>query len=449
MGNEDKKPKSLRRERAAAPKKDPALKGAYNIKKTGVGVQLNEMSSKLASYNQNVFLLGMFGLILQVAVVEMQHRSGDEPTDAGTMIKLVITLSTFIAVGLEALRIQLLFKRDKMTNKLLKGDTYITSGYLRDFLVTAILLLIHAPPSVAFHLSASALAVDDARHGWSRIEYTSDEFLVAIMLVRFLWLIRVAKDKIGMGSDTARACAMMYEEVLDTRFFFKFVVKLYPVTLVVTLFFWIVVVFGYLVSVCERKVDAEFEKLSTALWLIVQTVTTVGYGDVTPHTNPGRLITGLLCFVSIFFVAMAISAVMLHFQMTNKELKVSSLLQHSRGQADLKLSAAKVISTAWKTYLEYEPAGKNIEQSEGLAKKIRTFRQKRKALSAGVDEGEQLLFKEILNTRAVSEQMMDDMAARLERIEKNTQELNEKMEGQVRDIAEGIRQTVKMLRPLA
>lgn len=35
----------------------------------------------------------------------------------------------------------------------------------------------------------------------------------------------------------------------------------------------------------------EFDDLNNSLWLILMTITTVGYGDITVHTVPGRFIT--------------------------------------------------------------------------------------------------------------------------------------------------------------
>ena len=46
----------------------------------------------------------------------------------------------------------------------------------------------------------------------------------------------------------------------------------------------------------DRK---EYEEFTTALWYILQTVTTVGYGDVTPTEGIGRLIGGVVMLLAI------------------------------------------------------------------------------------------------------------------------------------------------------
>jgi voltage-gated potassium channel Kch len=53
----------------------------------------------------------------------------------------------------------------------------------------------------------------------------------------------------------------------------------------------------------ERVVEAEtFTSLGLAYWWAVETVTTVGYGDVVPHTVPGRLVGTLLMLTGIALI---------------------------------------------------------------------------------------------------------------------------------------------------
>jgi len=53
----------------------------------------------------------------------------------------------------------------------------------------------------------------------------------------------------------------------------------------------------------------EFSDLGTSLWWAVQTVTTVGYGDVVPHQTGGRLIGTVIMLTGIGFIAVMTAAV--------------------------------------------------------------------------------------------------------------------------------------------
>ena len=67
----------------------------------------------------------------------------------------------------------------------------------------------------------------------------------------------------------------------------------------------IVLCFSTLMYVVEPHEN--INSLTTAMYICTVTVTTVGYGDVTPTTNSGRVLAGVLCFISVLFMAMPIS----------------------------------------------------------------------------------------------------------------------------------------------
>jgi voltage-gated potassium channel len=57
-------------------------------------------------------------------------------------------------------------------------------------------------------------------------------------------------------------------------------------------------------AVVIRITDAhDFPTLGLAVWWALQTVTTVGYGDVVPTTNVGRFVGGLEMVIGVSFVA--------------------------------------------------------------------------------------------------------------------------------------------------
>jgi voltage-gated potassium channel len=53
----------------------------------------------------------------------------------------------------------------------------------------------------------------------------------------------------------------------------------------------------------------EFPDLGTGLWWAVQTVTTVGYGDVTPQNTIGRFVGAVFMLEAIAFVAIVTAAI--------------------------------------------------------------------------------------------------------------------------------------------
>jgi voltage-gated potassium channel len=61
-----------------------------------------------------------------------------------------------------------------------------------------------------------------------------------------------------------------------------------------------VVIAGTIIWLIDRP---EFEHLTEAFWYILQTVTTVGYGDVTPTDPTGRLVGALVMLLGLSFMS--------------------------------------------------------------------------------------------------------------------------------------------------
>jgi len=62
----------------------------------------------------------------------------------------------------------------------------------------------------------------------------------------------------------------------------------------------VVVGAGFLITLVDEK---EYSNLGVGLWWAVQTVTTVGYGDVTPSAVSGRLVAAAVMLYGIAFIA--------------------------------------------------------------------------------------------------------------------------------------------------
>ena len=67
-----------------------------------------------------------------------------------------------------------------------------------------------------------------------------------------------------------------------------------------------VLVGGVVINLVDSE---EFPNIGIGLWWALQTVTTVGYGDVAPHDVAGRLIGAVIMLESIAFIAIVTAAI--------------------------------------------------------------------------------------------------------------------------------------------
>ena len=105
-----------------------------------------------------------------------------------------------------------------------------------------------------------------------------------------------------------------------------------------------VCLFAYLVRIFElpysRKVEnpTDLESYFNSIWFTVVTLTTIGYGDVSPGTHPGKFVTIILAFWGAIFLALLVATVSNIFNLSHSQ---EMALRHVR----LTRQAAQVITT--------------------------------------------------------------------------------------------------------
>lgn len=77
---------------------------------------------------------------------------------------------------------------------------------------------------------------------------------------------------------------------------------------------WLIIVATVLAVVAGGVVvrlfdHAEYPSMGRALWFTLQTVTTVGYGDVTPTSVVGRFVSGIVMLTAIAFITIVTASI--------------------------------------------------------------------------------------------------------------------------------------------
>ncbi len=83
-----------------------------------------------------------------------------------------------------------------------------------------------------------------------------------------------------------------------------------------------VVLGGVLITLVDSE---EFPDLGTGLWWALQTVTTVGYGDVTPESTAGRLVAALFMLEAIAFVTIVTAVITSSFVERARQDRITDL----------------------------------------------------------------------------------------------------------------------------
>lgn len=73
--------------------------------------------------------------------------------------------------------------------------------------------------------------------------------------------------------------------------------------------FLIVVLFMFVSALSMKWIEPSFHTYEDALWWTVVTTTTVGYGDISPHTTLGKIIASILMMVGIGMIGVVTGTV--------------------------------------------------------------------------------------------------------------------------------------------
>jgi voltage-gated potassium channel Kch len=113
-------------------------------------------------------------------------------------------------------------------------------------------------------------------------------------------------------------------------------------------------------GILERIVDRqEFPTIGKGLWFALQTVTTVGYGDVTPRQPDGRFIGAVVMLTGIGFLAVITASV-------TASLIESSRRRFTESEADLTRQLEEVTERLVRIEAALAPRTRP-ESSDGLS----------------------------------------------------------------------------------
>ena len=90
------------------------------------------------------------------------------------------------------------------------------------------------------------------------------------------------------------------------------------------------IVSGVAVWLIDRR---DFPTLGEALWWAVQTLSTVGYGDIVPHSTWGRVVGSVVIVFGVTFLALLTATVTSYFVSADQEQR-SLARDEDRGELD-------------------------------------------------------------------------------------------------------------------
>jgi len=128
--------------------------------------------------------------------------------------------------------------------------------------------------------------------------------------------------------------------------------------------------FGFMIRVAEaplsrNKATSNFSSLENCLWISIITMTTVGFGDITPVTTGGRIIMIFCSVFGVVIISLMVVTVTNTLNMNQNENKAFMLLRRLRVKEKLEDNAAKTIGLLGRYH-----ASKGIRSRKNTAQKL-------------------------------------------------------------------------------
>ncbi|XP_065147468.1 potassium voltage-gated channel subfamily KQT member 4 isoform X2 [Paramisgurnus dabryanus] len=152
----------------------------------------------------------------------------------------------------------------------------------------------------------------------------------ALRSMRFLQILRMVRmDRRGGTWKLLGSVVYAHSKELITAWYIGFLVLIFA---------------SFLVYLAEKDNNQEFSTYADSLWWGTITLTTIGYGDKTPHTWQGRLLAACFALLGVSFFALPAGILGSGFALKVQE-------QHRQKHFEKRRTpAANLIQAAWRLY---------------------------------------------------------------------------------------------------
>ena len=179
------------------------------------------------------------------------------------------------------------------------------------------------------------------------IEFTfplNSILLIALLLRFYYFIIRILLiNSFFINPETSFICRQ-YDFEMSLMFSAKCQIKYSSIKAYSIVLLLFLVISAYVLRIFERPVNDVLDNYIDDIWLILVTMTTVGYGDITPRTIGGRIICSFSCIFGVFLISMVIDSFIALFYLKNHERRMLSILSKSENIERKKKLASDVIS---------------------------------------------------------------------------------------------------------
>jgi potassium intermediate/small conductance calcium-activated channel subfamily N protein 2 len=315
--------------------------------------KITEIQKKLKLNDTVAVILAFLGTLVAFSEVEDNYsnvgKTRNESSTKGTNMRVFVLISSVLLALCSARHYFLNYTvaRERQTSSTGIGARFTRSKFFKYMLIEMAFVILHCPPGLDVEFRFTQLN--------SSLVLSLDSICTCLMLIRTFLLVRVIKHYSRWANEYARAVCEEAGCEAGTFFVMKALFKEKPYIIIGVVMSLTIIIFGLATRTFERPYNVELEdsgKSTTvqnydyvwnAMWLIVLTITTVGYGDFYPKTHMGRFVIIVACLWGVFIVSIMVVTLNETSKFTKEESKTYEILERLRAKAKCMKSAGDIV----------------------------------------------------------------------------------------------------------
>jgi hypothetical protein len=209
--------------------------------------------------------------------------------------------------------------------------------------------------------------------------YRANHIMCLLMLLRLFVMFDIYLRSLPYASLRMHKFLKLSNLDENLMFIIKCLIKKNPYIFFVVSLLISILVFSYSIRLCELplaiKLNSEsFQSYMLTIWMIMITMTTVGYGDYAPKTISGRVLGFFLCIWGIFLMSMIVVILFQSLELSYEEKQALVIFNKLEAKKPLTKAAAEVITEVWIMKKRKQKNSKLFEE------KIQEFKRLQKQL---------------------------------------------------------------------
>ncbi|CAD8065703.1 unnamed protein product [Paramecium primaurelia] len=255
-----------------------------------------------------------------------------------TIVSIIMTLMAYLA--------ELEFRKRSLTVP--KASNIFQTNLIFLLLIeTTMLLPCPTPYTIEYKVSFSQRYSDQPRF------YFVNEILTFVMLFRSLLILNIAFKFQSFYSNRVNRLCGIYSVEFGPHFIFKVAIRQNPYSTLCGLFCMGIFLFSYQLEISERSLlrtttEIDQYNLKNSLWVCMITIFTVGYGDLYPTTELGRLSMTLGLFYGVALTSLFTAILYADLQPFVSELRSITLLDKASIKIEIRQVAEKILLNFYK-----------------------------------------------------------------------------------------------------